>query len=210
MGLLNNDVVYSTIQGTAFGQQIIMDMVWQVSGDFPLGNTVFTDLGLINTGLSAGGVQDVLTPYLACLPATYSALEVRSQRVYPLRMAYRSLALVGAVGTNVNPATVANRSACITKRTDFSGRNQVANNHIGPAPDASAAAGVITPAYTALLNALASKLVTAWVPPTSGSLLIPVIFHKNQLPVISTNIINAFNIGATARVQRRRTIGVGA
>lgn len=207
MGLKNNDIIQSTFRGLCFGQQIILDLTFQIFGDFPVGNSVSTDLDLINAAIAPGGVQNIVTPYLACLPAQYSLLELRSQLIFPTRSAYRQVAFVGAVGTDPGAATVANDSAALTLRTEKSGRSQVATKHIGPVPDNVSAAGLIVAAYKLSLAALGAKLVTSFVPPTSGSLVVPVIYHRQTN---TTDLVNQYILGDQSRVQRRRTVGVGA
>ena len=206
MALLNNDVVQVTFRGTCFNQRILMVLNYLISGDFPAVNSIQTDLGLIRTAVLAGGVNDIETPYLACLPPQFTLQEVRAQRIRATRSAFFTTVLAGAVGTNVNPATVSCDSAGITRRTDLAGRNKVSCLKIGPAPDGASAAGQLTGAYTALLSALGSKTILAFTPPTSGSLVIPIVFH----PTTNTfDILNNFFIEHESRVMNRRVVGRG-
>lgn len=207
MGLKDNDIIQVTLRGSCFGQQIILDHTYRIFGDFPALNSVPTDLDLINAALAPGGVQNLVAPYLACLPPEYSLLELRSQRIFPTRSAYQQIAFIGAVGTNAAAATVANDSAVITLRTALSGRSQVANKHIGPVPDAISAAGLIVNAYKVTLSSLGDKLVTSFTPPTSGSLVVPIIYHRATQ---TNDLVNQYILGIQSRVMRRRTVGVGA
>lgn len=206
MGLLNNDWVQVSFRGTCFGQQILLVRNYLVSGDFPAINSVQTDLGIIRNDFLAGGALDLQTPYLAALPPQYSLLECRAQRLKATRSAFTSTTLVGVVGTNANPATVSCDSAGITLRTDFAGRNQVSCVKIGPCPDGASAAGMITAAYTALLTAIGAKLITAFVPTGSGSLLVPIIPHPDG---ITFDILNNLLVQETSRVMNRRVVGRG-
>lgn len=206
MALNDGDIVAVNYFGQCFGQRIILDTTYRVLGNFPIVNSFFQDAALIVTAVDAAGVIDVVTPYLACLPPQYSLDQIRVQRIHPGRTAYYAQSFAGVVGTNVNPATVANDSACITLRTQQSGRDQIANKHIGPAPDAVSAAGLIVAAYRTLLSNLGSKLVVSGVPPTSGSLIAPTIFHKAGG---TDDLVQQFILGAQSRVQRRRTVGIG-
>lgn len=206
MGLLNNDVVQTTWEGIWGAQQILMVRNYLISGDFPPINTIQTDLNLITSALTVGGVNDVETPYLACLSATYSLLRLKAQRIFPTRTAYAPLNFVGgAPGTNAGATTKPNVSTTITFRTALAGRKQRSNVHVGPSPDTAAVAGLVTAPYQALLSTLAGKLILSFVPPTSGSLVIPIIFHGDHTNDFIQNAI----IQNTSRVQRRRTVGVG-
>lgn len=206
MGLLNNDIVQISFRGLCFGQRIIMTRPYVISGDFPVGTSIGQDLESIIGAVAPAGVQDIATPYLACLPPQYSLTGIRAQRIWPTRVAYREDSIIGAVGTNAGAATVANDSACITLRTALSGRKQVANMHIGPVPDTVSVAGLITNAYKATLNPLGTKLVTSFVPPASGSLVVPVVYHRASH---TFDLVQQFILGDQSRVQRRRTVGIG-
>lgn len=206
MGLMNGDKVLVQFRGDCFNQQILMNRMLLVSGDFPALNSIDTDLQLIITSVNAAGVQDYATPYLACLPATYTLREIRAQRIKPVRSAYSSQFPVGAIGTNAGAATTANDAGCITYRTAVAGKGQRGNMHIGPMPDAGAAAGLLTNAYKATLSTLGTAMLASFIPPGSGSLVIPVDWHRKT---DTTDLWQSFRIGAEARVQRRRTVGIG-
>lgn len=206
MGLLNNDRVQVQFRGTCFGQQIILNRMYLISGDFPLGTSVNTDLQSILTSVIAGGVNDQTTPYLACLPATYTLNECRAQRIKPTRSAYSSQFPIGFVGTNANAATKPNCTGSITFRTALGGRGQHGTAHIGPAPDAAAVAGILTAAYQTLLGNLGTPLLGSFVPPLSGSLVVPILWQRKT---DTFQLWQSFFIGQTSRVQRRRTVGIG-
>lgn len=204
--LLNGDVVHVAWRGQCFGQRIILDQNYKILGDFPLADSFFQDALKIANLLLPGGAINVLTAYLAALPPQYTIDEIRIQKVSPApRTAYFSVGLGGAPGTHADAATVANDAACITMRTQKAGRNQVANVHIGPVPDAVSAAGLLINAYKVILTALGTKLVTSGVPVGSGSIIAPTILHKAG----GDDLIQQFLIGPQSRVQRRRTVGVG-
>jgi hypothetical protein len=206
MALKDGDLIMTTWRGICFGQRIIMARPYKISGDFPAINSYNQDMQLILAAIVAAGVNDVQTPYLACLPPQYTLQEVRAQRLKPTRNAYVPNTFAGAVGTNANAATVANDAAAITYRTALAGRSQVATTHVGPMPDAASAAGLITAAQRALLSALGTVLTTSFVPPTSGSLVVPVIWNRK---LNTTEFITNFRLGDASRVQRRRTVGIG-
>lgn len=207
MGLLNNDIVQVQFRGNCFGQQIILNHNYGILGNWPVLTSVAQDLQSIITAVAAGGVQNIEASYLACLPPQYSLTEIRAQRITPIRSAYQSIALAGVIGTHASPATVANDAACITMRTVNAGRKQVANQHIGPVPDAVSAAGLLVGAYVVILSALGTKLVSAFAPPGSGSVVVPVIVHRGGP---GPDTITNFIVGPQSRVQRRRTVGIGS
>lgn len=204
--LVANDIVQVNWRGLCFGQRIILDTTYVVLSNFPVINSFFQDATKIVDLLAVGGAIDVQTAYLACLPPQYTLEEVRVQKINPGRSAYFSAGFVGAVGTNAGAATVANDAACITLRTQQSGRSQVANKHIGPVPDVANVAGLLTVGYKTTLSALGGKLVVSGTPPTTGALIAPTIFHRATL---TNDLVQQFLLGQQGRVQRRRTVGVG-
>lgn len=206
MGLLNNDKVQVTYRGTCFGQEIILTQGFTVVGDFPVITTVSQDLDSINTDLVVGVLNTTLPNYLACLPGQYTNTAIRSQKVNAVRSAYREIG-TGGIGTNANNATVANDSACLTLRGAFAGRAFISNKHIGPVPDASSAAGLLTLAYRLLVSALGVSMIQQWTPTGSGSLLVPSVWAN---PAANSLFLTAVKVGLQSRVQRRRTVGIGA
>jgi len=205
MGLLNNDIVLITWRGACFGQQILLTHHYKILGDYNAATSIAQDLDNITQNIHPLGANDVTTPYLACLPPQYGLIEIRAQRIKATRSAYRAEGNAFP-GTHASPATVANDAACVTLRTDLAGRSQVSNKHIGPIPDAVSAAGVLTPAYKVLLASLGSKLVTAFAPVGSGSVVTPVVYNR----VLNTSdVLNNYIVGEQSRVQRRRTVGLG-
>lgn len=206
MGLLHNDWVQVSARGRCFGQTIILTHHYRCEGDYNAVTTVAADLDDIKTNISLAGANDIMTSYLACLPPQYTLEELRTQRLKATRSAYRVTTFAGVVGTNVNPATVSCDSAAITLRGDLAGRSRVSVKKVGPCPDGASAAGLITAPYTALLQAFASKLITAFLPIGSGSLLIPIVPHPD---LINFDVLNNFRVGTTSRVMLRRVVGRG-
>ena len=205
MALLNNDIVRIEARGQCFGQQIILTHHYKCVGDAPAVNTIIQDLTQILTDLDLAGVLDLRTPYLACLPASYTLDKFRAQRIRATRSAYVDK-LQGNPGTNINMATVANDSGAITLRSQTAGRGHYCTKHIGPVPDAASVNGLLTNAYKNLLGALANKLITSFIPAGLGTLLVPVVYNAK---LFTSDFVVMQIVGAESRVQRRRTVGLG-
>lgn len=205
MALLNNDIVRIEARGQAFGQQIILTHHYLCVGDAPAVNTILQDLTALNTALDLLGALDLRTPYLACLPNSYTLDFFRSQRIRTVRSVMVDK-VQGNPGTNINPATVANDSGAITLRSNLAGRGKYCVKHIGPAPDGASANGLLTAGYKNLLGALADRLLTSFTPPGLGTLFVPVTYNRvtHNVEILTTRAI-----GAESRVQRRRTVGLG-
>lgn len=206
MGLLNNDWVQVSIRGKCFNQEIIATHHYLVSGDYNAVTSVAADLDDIKANITLAGANDILTSYLACLPPQYTLLELRTQRIRAVRSAFRVTSFAGIVGTNANAATVACDSGAITLRGDLAGRSKVSVKKIGPLPDGASVAGLLTAAQTALHSTWASKLITAFAPIGSGSLMVPIVPHPD---LITFDILNNFLVGTESRVMTRRVVGRG-
>lgn len=206
MGLMNDDKVLVTWRGLCFGQRIILTNTYLVIGDINAATTVEQDLANISDVIAPAGVDDKTTRLLAAYPPQMAVTEIRVQRLRPVRSAYHVHTLAGVVGTNAGAATVANDSAAITMRTPFAGKMFRATKHFGPVPDAASAAGLITAAYRAKLVDVGAALLEVIQPAGTASFLAPGVFNP---PTGNLTLFTNFLIGDQARVQRRRTVGVG-
>lgn len=205
MAFPQNSEVMVSMHGSCFGQRIILTQ-WYRKLSAPSGSgSVTEDLAEIVAALVPLGTADIMTAYLACLPAAYTLLEVRAQGIRPIRTAYFHEP-VSLPGTHIGSASVANDSACVTLRTANSGRNQIANKHIGPVPDSASASGLIVPAYRAKLVLLGATLVTPFVT-GNGDEWVPIIPHGALIG--GGDLATNFRVGDQSRVQRRRTVGLG-
>lgn len=206
MPVTAGDTMRLTLLGTCFGQSIFADLSYRCT----VGNSGLSTQAVLDETLAqvvAGGANDVVTRYRACLPPQYTMTELRAQIIKPVRSAFRSSFPVGFVGTNAGAATVACDSAALLRRTALSGRNQISVLKVGPVPDGASAAGLLTVAYTNTLG--------LWGPDTIKGLLLPVstvqwvntILDKNGL-ASGRDLIN-FAIRPESRVMRRRVVGRG-
>jgi len=206
MGLLNNDIVQMSWRGKCFNQRIIMVRNYLVLGDYNVATTIAQDLDDITNQLAPAGAFDATTAYLACLPPEYELQEIRSQRVKAVRSVIRSSVFGGLPGTHASSATVPTDSGAITFRTDLAGRSQVSVVKIGPLPDAASVAGNLTAAQLAKHSALATKLLTAFAPAGSGSVITPVVVGK---ALTNPSALTSAVPEVTSRVITRRTVGRG-
>jgi len=190
--------------GRCFGQRIMLTTGYiKTAGPSTL--TVEQECNQLIDDLLVGGGVDLLTTYMACLPDAYSMEKVTCQVVSPLRYSAIQRTVV-TPGTNVNPATVANDSACITLAGELAGARNRSNKHIGPIPDGASASGLLTVGYVALLTALKNKLL-AHLTFESGVHYEPCVI--NTPPLVGVGMLDRGTVGAQSRVQRRRTVGLG-
>jgi len=190
--------------GRCFGQRIILTTGYEKTEVLGALTTEEEMNGVIDD-LIVGGAVDLLTDYMACLPASYSLEEVRAQVVKLTRETAVQRVIV-TPGTHASPATVANDSACITLKGEFAGARFRSNKHIGPIPDAASAAGLLTAAFITKLNALGAALISNVVL-GGGQKYVPAVWGPEVVP--TAHRLTQWSTGLQSRVQRRRTVGLG-
>jgi len=203
------DVYLVTAFGTWNGNRVMLTHHYKVLGFNP--GTSDNDirasiLSAVRDGVGGGDVLE--TPYLACLPDSYTLNWWQVQKVYPERLAY-DRASREVVGTNVEAANTMNLAGVITLRGEAANRASISNKHIGPIPDTNAVigAGELQAAYRALLTTLANALVSTIIDIPLGFSAAPCTFHSGPVP--GSNELKVGAAQLTARVMRRRTVGLG-
>jgi hypothetical protein len=207
MAIFAGDTVRVQLRGRCFGQRIICTWGYRVS----VGNGEITTrnaLIAINGVIGGAGAATPLTTYLACLPAQYVFDEVRSQVVSPVKSAFQDFTFEPPqAGTHAGAATVSCDSAAVVRRTVLAGRNQVSTLKVGPCPDNASAAGLLTPAYAALIAAFGSATITGFVVGVTQIALIPTLL--TPLGAANGRDLESIHVGLTSRVMRRRVVGIG-
>lgn len=157
----------------------------------------------------AGGNDQLEGEYLDLLPADYLLTQWSGQMVYPNRYA-KKFQTRDVAGTNAGATETANQSCVITLQSDYSGRDQVSNKHIGPLPQTAGVQvnGLISAGYKALMFALRVQLSMRFENIGGTIQLDPVIYHRTGVGGHFDNITDGYE-QTTVRTMRRRTVGVG-
>lgn len=197
--------------GSIFGQRIMLTTAYEIlTVDAGVEPSDVRSAMLVE--VCAGGGNDLIeSDYLACLPPSYTLNRVTAQPFYPIRLVYED-AVRNVAGTHASDTEASNQSAVITFQTEYAGRDQVSNKHIGPIPQAATvqANGELVAAYKALLTTLGDSLTSNIVVAGLGLSMFPVVFHKNAEPPVSkTDRLIEFYVNDEIRVMRRRTVRVG-
>jgi hypothetical protein len=207
MSIQPGDGIRIQFRGRCFGQRIVMDLSYRTT----IGNNAISTregLQAINATVGNLGAGSPLQAYLACLPPQYLLDEVRSQVVWPIRSAYEEQGFgPGQTGTHGSPATVACDSAAVTRRTAFSGRNQISTLKVGPCPDGASAAGLITDAYRVLLATFAGSTLVTFIAGATQIRLVPTILGAGG--AVGTRDLESQRVGLASRVMHRRVVGIG-
>jgi len=203
-----NDIYQLTFSGRCFGQRIMLTHHYIVE-ETPAGLQVAQACSELIDGVRAGAGGDDLidSDYRACLPPQYTLEHIVAQSVLPRYR--RAVYVSGSIGAHAADTETANQAAVITLQSDFAGRDQVSNKHIGPIPQDVTVQdeGNLTVAYKTLLDTLMVGLLSA-VTQIGGTLVFkPVIFHSTG--VVNHDILSAGYVQETIRVMRRRTVGQG-
>lgn len=201
------DLFQVSIVGNVFGERVIMTRTWQVLDAPSVPTTINEYADEIHAEYTKSG--GILDQYEAVLSASWVGEYIRYQCVAPIRYAMYDKVLTGSEGLRgeVNATTLA---AAVTLRTEKSGRDQIANMHIGPIADVDLVGGVVKPELVNLLQTLGESLVTAMEEIGPDSVLIPVIWHtKVPGPTISVDELSTALAQTSARTMRRRVVGRG-
>lgn len=167
-----------------------------------------SDTGSIAIFFTNTGPNEFATKYRECLSTDTTIREVVAQPVFPQRLVQRSVN-VAYSGTGQGTASTGNIAAIITLRTQFAGRSQVSNKHIGPLATLDIGAGLTGGALQTALNELGDVMDQGIAIPADGAntiTLIPVIFHKGTgLHDVIVSHLFSTRLGT----MRRRTLRVG-
>lgn len=197
--------------GSIFSQRIMLTTVYEILTVNAGVEPSSVRSAMLNELCNAGGGDLVESDYLACLPPSYTLERVTAQPTFPIRLVYEDL-IRGVAGTHAADTEASNQAACITFQTEYAGRDQVSNKHIGPIPQGATvqANGELTNAYKALLTTLGDSLTSNIVVAALGLNMFPVIFHPNVVPPVShTDRLQEFFVHSEIRTMRRRTLRVG-
>jgi len=155
-----------------------------------------------------GGPSPSVVSYMSLAMASNCQVEsIRAQRVSPLRDIYIAQA-IGLPGVLAVPANLPNVAGVITKQTEKAGRGRQGSFHLAGMPPADFVDGSLTVPAVNRLQTIADQLqanvlvgaTVKWVPGTiSPQAALAERFHP---------LFECFP-QTTARVMRRRTVGLG-
>jgi hypothetical protein len=207
-------VVQATFRGLLHGQLVMNTFHYtpQTAGGVTGGGAFLDDMfDVLNA------VDGMCVRWKAILSSSVTLLECDLQWIYPDRFIKRTYT-IGANGDNDNTTTT-NLATVISLRGNQADKRSIGTKHIPGLTAALCDAGLIQPAQYALADDLC---VRAILPITVGTrVLDPIVFGRARaaytdpdgtvhppLPV-SKRVITTYIVQQTARVMRRRTVGVG-
>jgi hypothetical protein len=212
-GMNVGDLVEINVLSTLFAQKFVTTFPYRVSVASGVLDPITAE-GLVAGDWKVGAVSPFLA-YKACLPPELTVDYISVQIVQPVR--WRAwFETMAAPGTDTVSTTSTNQAATITRTAKLSGRKYVGSIHIPGVAGGNIVDGILAGAFIAKMSTVASRMLNVFPVPTDGFLeLQPVIVHRVWNPVTEKyeydGNSDTYTAVAqdTARVMRRRTIGVG-
>jgi len=210
-----NDVVQVTIRGTLIDQTVMTTLFYRRPPGSAIINNGSVHLDNMFTNLDQPG--DVLNDLTDALPDNLFDIEVDLQVIYPQRYMKQTYTPTVDVG-QLASTKFTNTAAVITLRGEQANRRTVCCKHI-PVNEDSVTDGRLTVVYRGILDAYVAQ-IQADLEPVVGVFWEPIIWGKPRaaftkcgrdypaLPALRTDVIKVIT-QPTARVMRRRTVGLG-
>jgi len=195
-----------TLKGTLCGQTILNTFHYVIE-NMPAGGVsvdgVYTAL---ETHFEAPG--SLIDLFVDCCPTNYQLVEMWIQCVGPTQRYVKFVSLQGIAGQFPAVADQANVAAVITRTTEKSGRSQVSSLHIPIGGNSDwMTDGVLNVDPINTMQLLCDDIPTQ-IGTAPALTLDPVIYHGPVPAPVPDDIIKAVP-RTTARVMRRRTVGLG-
>lgn len=210
MGLGINDIVMVSFDGRCLNQRVLFTQFLRVAQPTSATISEVQDLKQITDDMAGGVGAPWMDRFLALKPGNYVLRAIRAQRIYPVpRSVY--------VETGVNltglweglDAETVNLAGVLTFKTDFSGRSQVSNKHIGPLPNDAYSLGTLGASLKTDMGDFGDTVLSGFVS-SVGTNLKSGIYHKDGDGAANKwDSFTSWQIGDTVRVMRRRTVGLG-
>jgi hypothetical protein len=207
MPIAVNEIVQVTYRGRSAGQRILMMSTWKCISNASA-NDMLTDLNSVITAMTAAGSGSFMNVYLKCLGSDYTLEACRAQIIHPARQIYMEAPIAGVVGLGTAASNTANLTGVVTRVSAAAGRSGVSNTHLGPVPSNVFSNGLFTGAGLTLLEAFGAKWITNMATGVPVINFKPVIFHRNNPTIPSTDILT-YRVGLEVRDMTRRVVGRG-
>lgn len=201
----NGDMALVTFRGVLCGQTIMNTFGYRVQSLTGTPTITTWATALKNALIAGGGLK---SRFLGCCPTVYELQELWVQIIAPTRYSADKFALNEFGIYPDSEALTANVSSVITRRGDYANRSNVSTLHVPCGTnDVMLNNGFITQDLKDALTLLSAQIILPVTTAGTVSTVIPVI-PSGGVPAAAVNITKAFPMD-TARVMRRRTVGLG-
>lgn len=202
----NASVVALVLRGRMEGQDVMNVLHYRLSagGTINDGRTYLQNF--INVVNSPAGL---VSRWKNCLSAQVAGMLVTAQWIAPIRYGALTSTTVPGQGSQLGPAMPVNTAGAITRRTERAGRGEVGTIHMPGLIKDWVVNGLLTgAASTAYDDFAAISLQTVSVLAPTAVDFFPILYRR-QAPFAPEALSN-YAIQPTARVMRRRTVGLGS
>lgn len=198
-----NDVYRLALVGSLFNQQIVNVLHYQLTADPTLS---FSAQSLVNMWTAA------ITPtWRATVVDSYIFDHVACTKLHPVGPATIIAPFAGGtIGLRALPPLPCNVAASITKRTALIGRRHRGRMALAGLANADNVVGLLSPTAFGLIQTLANALENPLAGPDGDARPVVWTRHVDVLPANSATPITDMEPQTTVRVQRSRTVGLGA
>ena len=202
--IVPDSILQLSFEGRVYSQQIMTVLSYRLISETPIPDGAASADAFLSNAIAAGGIYRL---WLDCLSQNAIDCDAYAQWITPTRYAYRAAGAGNTVGTMGFDCISPNYSAGITRRGELANRHSISNLHMPAVPDTGVQQGLLMPVYEAPLEIFKEKSLEGFTL-GFGAELLPVAFNRSA-PSTSIVLVEGF-VQNTARVMRRRTVGVGS
>ena len=200
-------IIAATLTMRMNGQTLMNTMHYQPDGSetgtFSDGAAVLDDFAtkIDEAGVGWSFLMGVFTS------TVLEMVELKLQFVYPVRYAYKTYPAATALGTQPGDALPQNVAAALTFQSNRAGRHEHGTLKIGGLPSSAVVGGNVDGPTRAHISSLGDFLKETAEIPAAGFTYKGIIYRRTS-PSTSSDISHN-SVGTSARVNRRRTVGLG-
>lgn len=214
--VVGNSVCQVTLISTLFGQTVMNTFHYRLDlsgGNVAAGSAFLSDF---NDALNAGG--GLFEQYILCLPTQALNIHADFQWIDPDRFIKRTF-VVNPTGGAAHVCTTPNLAAVLELRGNIASRRSVGTKHLPGLGGTAVAAGIVQAELRAQIQELGDQAVLDVA--VGGRTMRPIVFGRARpsytkpdgtvVPALpkSYKDVTGYVDQATARVMRRRTVGLG-
>lgn len=201
----NGSVVALTFEGRHESQQVMSVLHYRLSsgGTLPDGRAA-----LIAFLAQVQADEKLFERWRAGRSVKLTTLRIRAQFIHPDRFAYVEQIPTIDVGAVAGDSYPVNTAIAVTRKTDNAGRDQVGTVHLPAIPITSITNGAVTAGGLALSNDFLIESLEKITTVTPAAEWFPILYHRAS-PAVNPSLTGGV-VQPTARIMRRRTVGLGS
>lgn len=194
-----------TLEGSMEQQQVMTVLHYRAIIETAIGDGYAALMLILNEVTASDQLKD---QWLDCLSTAVTNVKTRAQWITPTRYGAREKIVAPSSGQVAGAAMPVNAAAAITRRSEGSGRGQLATIHLPGLVKDAVVDGLITAAQQAKMTVFADATINTITPAGGTFTLQPIIFNR-AAPNLSPFPVN-YTVQRTVRTMHRRTVGLGS